>query len=68
LILAKTSGTTFPGFSTRVHLWTDLIVADVIDGIVDCENDVFSGRQQVSIVHDVYEIQQSPIFTNENVN
>jgi hypothetical protein len=56
LILAKTSGTTFPGFSTRVHLWTDLIVADVIDGIVDCENDVFSGRQQVSIVHDVYEI------------
>ncbi len=46
----------------------DLIVADVINGVVDGEDDVLAGGQQVSVVHDVDEVEQGPVLADENVN
>ena len=34
----------------------DLVVADVIDGVVDGQDDVLAGGQQVPVVHDVDEV------------
>ena len=34
----------------------DLVVADVIDGVVDGQDDVLASGQQVPVVHDVDEV------------
>ena len=44
-----------------------LIVADVIDGVVNCQNDIFTVQQKFLIIHYVDEIQKCQIFSDKHV-